>query len=65
MHGPCKHFNPKAPCIPEDQSQINTVLFYIKSILEQYHRDLSKFDIPLLNLFEQNQETLPKLMQEE
>ncbi|CAG8832934.1 15079_t:CDS:1, partial [Gigaspora margarita] len=38
---------------------------YIKSILEQYLRNISEFDLPPLNLSEQNQETLPKLIQEE
>ncbi|CAG8759838.1 7482_t:CDS:2, partial [Gigaspora margarita] len=44
--------------IPKGQLQINAVFLDIKSILEQHYRDLSEFDLPPLNLPEQNQKTL-------
>ncbi|CAG8495786.1 40294_t:CDS:2 [Gigaspora margarita] len=47
--------------ISKGKLQINAVLLDIKSILEQYHRDLSEFDLPPLNLPEQNQKLFQKI----
>ncbi|CAG8523625.1 1506_t:CDS:2 [Dentiscutata heterogama] len=53
--------------IPSGQCQINAVLLYIKSILEQHHRKLDEFDLPSLNNLsnEQYEEELPRLILEQ
>ncbi|CAG8607118.1 9766_t:CDS:2, partial [Gigaspora margarita] len=49
--------------IPSCQSLINAVLLQIKDILEQHGKNLSEYDLPLLNLSdEQIQEQLSKLL---
>ncbi|CAG8722874.1 1668_t:CDS:2, partial [Cetraspora pellucida] len=48
--------------VSSSQCLINAVLLHIKSILEQHHRKLDEFDLPTLDLSEeQNTEELPRM----